>query len=45
MLESAENLRPACGIPGAGQDRLAVASHQRARAATEDGRFSEGVVP
>ena len=45
MLETAENLRGEYGIPREEQDQLAVRSHQRAVAATEDGRFAEEVVP
>jgi acetyl-CoA C-acetyltransferase len=45
MLETAENLRREYGIPRAEQDELALASHRRAVAATEDGRFAEEIVP
>jgi acetyl-CoA C-acetyltransferase len=45
MLETAENLRREYGIPREEQDRLALSSHQRAVAATEDGRFAEEIVP
>ena len=45
MLETAENLRREYGIPRAEQDELALASHRRAVAAIEDGRFGEEVVP
>jgi len=45
MLETAENLRRDYGIGREEQDRLAVASHQRAVAAIEAGRFAEEIVP
>ena len=45
MLETAENLRREYGIPRAEQDELALASHRRAVAAIEDGRFAEEIVP
>ena len=45
MLETAENLRREYHIPREEQDQLAVASHHRAVAAQEDGRFDEEIVP
>jgi acetyl-CoA C-acetyltransferase len=45
VLETAENLRAEHGIGREEQDRLAVASHRRAVAAIEDGRFGEEIVP
>jgi len=45
MLETAENLRREYGITRDAQDRLALASHQRAVAAQHDGRFAEEIVP
>ena len=45
MLETAENLRREYGIPREEQDWLALASHQRAVAAMEDGRFAEEIAP
>jgi len=45
MLETAENLRREYGIGREEQDRLALASHQRAVAAAGDGRFAEEIVP
>jgi acetyl-CoA C-acetyltransferase len=45
MLETAENLRRAHGIPREEQDRLAVMSHQRAIAAQGAGILSEEIVP
>ncbi|GAB3176681.1 acetyl-CoA C-acetyltransferase [Streptomyces incanus] len=45
MLETAENLRREYGITREEQDRLALASHQRAVAAQQDGRFKEEIVP
>jgi acetyl-CoA C-acetyltransferase len=45
MLETAENLRREYGITREAQDRLAVASHQRAVAAHRDGRFADELVP
>ncbi|HET9140961.1 acetyl-CoA C-acetyltransferase [Actinophytocola sp.] len=45
MLETAENLRREYGIARAEQDELALASHQRAVAAIEAGRFAEEIVP
>lgn len=44
MLETAENLRREYGIGRAEQDRLAVASHQRAVAAQQSGVFAEEIV-
>ncbi|WP_163513319.1 acetyl-CoA C-acetyltransferase [Fodinicola acaciae] len=45
MLETAENLRREYGISRQEQDELSLASHQRAVAAIEDGRFAEEIVP
>jgi acetyl-CoA C-acetyltransferase len=45
MLETAENLRRAYGIPRAEQDALALESHRKAVAAQADGRFKEEIVP
>ncbi len=45
MLETAENVRAEHGIEREAQDRLALRSHRRAVAATEDGRFAEEIVP
>lgn len=45
MLETAENLRAEFDIPREAQDRLALASHQRAIAAHEAGRFDAELVP
>jgi acetyl-CoA C-acetyltransferase len=45
MLETAENLRREYRISRQEQDELALASHQRAVAAINDGRFAEEIVP
>jgi acetyl-CoA C-acetyltransferase len=45
MLETAENLRRQYAIPRDEQDRLAVASHQRAIAAQQSGVLAEEIVP
>jgi len=45
MLETAENLRREYRISREEQDRLAVASHQRAVAAQRDGVLAEEIVP
>ncbi|MQA04825.1 MAG: acetyl-CoA C-acyltransferase [Streptosporangiales bacterium] len=45
MLETAENLRAEFGIPREEQDQLALASHQRAVAAQQAGRFDDEMVP
>ena len=45
MIETAENLRRDYGIGREEQDLLALASHQRAVAAQESGRFTEEIVP
>ncbi len=45
MIETAENLRREYGISREEQDRLALASHQRAVAAREEGRLAEEIVP
>ena len=45
MLETAENLRREYSVTREAQDRLALASHQRAVAAQEHGRFTDEIVP
>jgi acetyl-CoA acetyltransferase family protein len=45
MIETAENLRREYAITRAEQDELALRSHQRAVAASEDGTFAEEIVP
>lgn len=45
MLETAENLRREYHLSRAEQDEYAVASHQRAIAAQESGRFATEIVP
>ncbi|MBW8816855.1 MAG: acetyl-CoA C-acetyltransferase [Streptomyces sp.] len=45
MLETAENLRREYGIAREEQDRLALASHEKAVAAQRAGRFAEEIVP
>jgi acetyl-CoA C-acetyltransferase len=45
MLETAENLRREYGIGRQEQDELALASHQRAVAAQQDGRLAEEIIP
>jgi acetyl-CoA C-acetyltransferase len=45
MLETAENLRREYDIPREEQDRLALASHQRAVAAQRSGVFGEEIIP
>jgi acetyl-CoA C-acetyltransferase len=45
MLETAENVRRAYGIPRDEQDALALRSHQRAVAAQAEGRFADEIVP
>ena len=45
MLETAENLRRDYRISREEQDDYAVRSHQRATAATEEGRFADEIVP
>ncbi|MGY1690447.1 acetyl-CoA C-acetyltransferase [Geodermatophilus sp. SYSU D01105] len=45
MLETAENLRREYRIGREEQDEYAVRSHQRAAAATEEGRFADEIVP
>jgi acetyl-CoA C-acetyltransferase len=45
MLETAENLRREYGIARAEQDRFALASHQKAVAAQQAGRFADEIVP
>jgi acetyl-CoA C-acetyltransferase len=44
MLETAENLRREFDISRRRQDELALASHQRAVAAQQDGRFDDEIV-
>jgi acetyl-CoA C-acetyltransferase len=45
MLETAENLRREYAIGREEQDELALASHQRAVAAQQDGRLAEEIIP
>ena len=45
MIETAENVRARFEIPRDEQDELAVASHRRAVAAHEAGRFADEIVP
>ena len=45
MLETAENLRRDYKIGREEQDEYSVRSHQRAAAATEEGRFADELVP
>jgi 3-oxoadipyl-CoA thiolase len=45
MGETGENVAERYGISREDQDRFALRSHQRAIAATEDGRFGEEIVP
>jgi 3-oxoadipyl-CoA thiolase len=45
MGETGENVAERYGISREHQDRFALQSHQRAVAATRDGRFSEQIVP
>jgi acetyl-CoA C-acetyltransferase len=45
MIETAENLRRDYKISREEQDELAVRSHQRAAAATAEGRFADEIVP
>jgi acetyl-CoA C-acetyltransferase len=45
MIETAENLRKEYSIPRDEQDELAVASHAKATAAVESGKFAEEIVP
>jgi acetyl-CoA C-acetyltransferase len=45
MLETAENLRRDYGISRDEQDEYSVRSHQRAAAATDEGRFADEIVP
>jgi acetyl-CoA C-acetyltransferase len=45
MLETAENVRREYKISREEQDEYAVRSHQRAAAATEEGRFADELVP
>ncbi|MCW0214188.1 MAG: acetyl-CoA C-acetyltransferase [Pseudonocardia sp.] len=45
MIETAENLRAEYSISREEQDEYAVRSHQRAAAATAEGRFADEIVP
>src|SRR3954468_10781260 len=45
MLETAENLRRDYKISREEQDEYSVRSHERAAAATEEGRFADEIVP
>jgi acetyl-CoA C-acetyltransferase len=45
MIETAENLRAAYGISRASQDEFALASHGKALAAQDAGRFADELVP
>jgi acetyl-CoA C-acetyltransferase len=45
MVETAENLRAEFSIPREAQDVLALASHRKAVAAQDSGRFAEEIVP
>jgi acetyl-CoA C-acetyltransferase len=45
MIETAENVRRDYAIARAEQDELALRSHQRAVAASQDGTFAEEIVP
>jgi len=45
MVRAAENLAAACRIDRARQDAHAARSHRRARAARDDGRFLDELVP
>src|SRR3954447_14548471 len=45
MLETAENLRREYAISREEQDELALASHQRAVAAQQAGKFAEEIIP
>ncbi len=45
MLETAENLRREYKISREEQDEYSVRSHQRAAAATDEGRFKDEIVP
>ncbi|GAA3954274.1 acetyl-CoA C-acetyltransferase [Gordonia caeni] len=45
MIETAENLRARYGLTREAQDALAAASHRRAVAAHEAGRFADELVP
>ncbi|MEM1245947.1 MAG: acetyl-CoA C-acetyltransferase [Acidobacteriota bacterium] len=45
MIETAENLAEEYGLTREAADEYALQSHQRAVAATEDGRFAEEIVP
>ncbi|MGK5115071.1 MULTISPECIES: acetyl-CoA C-acetyltransferase [unclassified Geodermatophilus] len=45
MLETAENVRRDYKISREEQDEYAVRSHQRAAAATDEGRFADEIVP
>jgi 3-oxoadipyl-CoA thiolase len=45
MGETGENVAEQCGVSREDQDAFALASHQRAVAAIEDGRFVDQIVP
>jgi len=45
MGETGENVAEQCGISREEQDAFALTSHQRAVAATEEGRFTNQIVP
>jgi acetyl-CoA C-acetyltransferase len=45
MIETAENLRRETGITREAQDELALASHQRAVSAQQEGRFHDEIAP
>lgn len=45
MIETAENLRADYNISREEQDEFSVRSHQRAAAATEEGKFADEIVP
>ncbi|CAN5858753.1 thiolase family protein [soil metagenome] len=45
MGETGENVAEQCGVSREEQDAFALASHQRAIAAIEEGRFSDQIVP
>ena len=45
MIETAENLRAEYAIPREEQDEFAYASHQKAAAAQDSGKFAEEIIP
>ncbi|MBV2148098.1 acetyl-CoA C-acetyltransferase [Sphingobium sp. AS12] len=45
MIETAENVRKAYAIPREEQDEFAIASHRKAVAAHEAGRFADEIIP